>query len=44
MLENVRQLMNMARWFEARGEKELAAECRKTATAILDHVAWRAAQ
>jgi hypothetical protein len=41
MLENVRKLMNMARWFEAHGEKELAAECRRTATAILDYVAWR---
>ena len=36
----VEYLLKMAEELKARGERDLAAECKATATRILDYIAW----
>lgn len=40
MADSVNQLLRMAAYFEAIGERELAAELHRTATRILDHLCY----
>ena len=42
MSEYVHTLLEMAEWFAAHGERDLARECRATANKMLDHIMYAA--
>ena len=37
----IKTLLEMSQWFKSHGESELAEECRRTATKMLDFIMWR---
>ena len=40
LADRVEYLLKMAEELKAKGERDLAAECKATATRILDYIAW----
>ena len=40
LADHVESLLKMASELESRGERDLGAQCRATATRILDYIAW----
>ena len=42
MSECAHVLLEMAEWFAAHGERDLARECRATADKMLDHIMYAA--